>query len=277
MARIPVETLIHVNQLLGDFAGANRFYHDVFGAREYMNSYHPGEERDASLFLIGDTCIELFSPRTESSLLGRQLRRFGDGWHSFEWKVTDLEQAKAVLDDQGIRCGSYYPGGFLMTHPKDTHGMILELCPHDMANDPRLEPGWTPAAWREHPMGIEALDCINVAAADRQTTVDFLVDLVGAEPLYEVDRPAVGGRVTGLRVADHVVEIIGATDPDGQVAAYMSAYGARLRSIRFKVGDLSKVEHHLGSAGIRTVSGDSEGSLAIDPRDNYGALWQFAE
>jgi catechol 2,3-dioxygenase-like lactoylglutathione lyase family enzyme len=277
MAQIPVETLIHVNQLLGDFEGANRFYQDVFAAREYMNSYHEGEERDASLFLIGDTCIELFSPRTETSLLGRQLNRFGDCWHSWEWKVPDLAQAKAVLDDRGIRCGSYYPGAFLMTHPKDTHGMILELCPHDMANDPRLEPDWTPTPWQEHPMGIEGLDCVSVAATDMTAAVDFLVDLVGAEPLYEVDRPLVGGRAVGLQVADHVVEIIGATDPDARVGAYLAAVGARLRSIRFTVRDLSSVERHLASKGIGTVPGDFEGSLAIDPADNYGVLWQFTE
>lgn len=194
MARIPVETLIHINQLLGDFGEANGFYQDVFAAREYMNSYHDVEERDASLFLVGDACIELFSPRTETSLLGRQLNRFGDGWHSFEWKVPDLEQAKSALDEMGIRCGSYYPGGFLMTHPKDSFGVILEMCPHDMANDPRLESGWSSAPWREHPLGIEGLDCIGVAPADPQGAVEFFVNLVGAEQVYEVERPTIKGR-----------------------------------------------------------------------------------
>ncbi len=125
MGAIRVEYLVHINQLLGDFAEANSFYERVFDAQEYMNAYHPGEERDASLFLVGDTCIELFSPRTSNSLLGRQLSRFGDSWHSFEWKVEDLERAKAALDERGIRTGSYYPGGFLMTHPKDCHGFLL--------------------------------------------------------------------------------------------------------------------------------------------------------
>ena len=164
-----------------------------------------------------------------------------------------------------------------MTHPKDSYGMILEMCPHDMANDPRLEPGWTPAPWREHPMGIDGLDCIGVAAADPQGAVEFLVTLVGAEQVYEVDRPAIKARATGLRVADHIIEIVGATDPDSPVGAYAAAPGPALRSIRFKVRDLASVDRHLASKGLRTSPGDFDGSLALEPADNYGVLWQFAE
>jgi catechol 2,3-dioxygenase-like lactoylglutathione lyase family enzyme len=278
MSSIQVEKLIHINQVLGDFDGANRFYHDVFGALEYMNSYHPQEERDASLFLIGDTCIELFSPRTETSLLGRQLKRFGDSWHSFEWRVPDLELAKAALEERGIRLGSYYPGGFLMTHPKDTHGMILEICPLEMANDPRLEPDWSDSPWREdHPMRIQGLNCMSVAVRDLDSATEFLVDLVRAEPVYEIERSEIQGRAMGLRVADHVIELVEPIGSDGAVTAYIDTFGPRLRSIHFQVADLPAAENHLNSHGLRTAPGDFKGATAIDPADNYGVLWQFTE
>ncbi|HLG68453.1 MAG TPA: VOC family protein [Acidimicrobiales bacterium] len=278
MAPITVEKLIHVNQLLGDFARANAFYRDVFGAQEYMNSYHEGEERDASLFLVGDTCIELFSPRTATSLLGRQLARFGDSWHSFEWKVSDLEEAKAALDARGVRLGSYYPGSFLMTHPRDTHGMIIELCPHEMANDPRLEPGWSPEPWRDrHPLGIERLNHLSCAVRDLPGAVTFVTELTGAEHLYEVDRPAIGGRAAGLWLTDHVLELVEPTTGDGAVAAYLEQMGPRLRSIQFRVVDLARARRHLEEMGLRTVPGDTASAFGIDPRDNFGVLWQFTE
>ncbi|MET0626986.1 MAG: hypothetical protein ABW033_00850, partial [Acidimicrobiia bacterium] len=84
MGSLTVEKVIHINQVLGDFEAANRFYADVFAAAEYMNSYDEGERRDASLFVIGDTCIELFSPRDDQSLLGANLAKYGDSFHSFE-------------------------------------------------------------------------------------------------------------------------------------------------------------------------------------------------
>ena len=278
MAAITVEKLIHINQLLGNFDGANRFYHDIFAAQEYMNSYHDGERRDASLFLVGDTCIELFSPRDDESLLGRSLARWGDGWHSFEWKVPDLERAKDALEARGVRLGSYYPGGFLMTHPRDTHGMILEICPSEMLHDPRLEPGFRAAPWRdEHPLGIERLNRMSAAVRDLAEATSFFVDLVGAEPIYDVDRPAIGARTVGLWIADHVLELAQPTDDGGAVGTYMTRFGPRLRSIQFRVRDVAQARAYLEDKGLRVVPADPAGAIAIDPRDNYGVLWEFSE
>lgn len=278
MSVIEVEKLTHINQLLGDFVEANRFYHEVFMAQEYMNSYHEAEKRDASLFVVGDTCIELFSPRTPTSSLGRQLSRFGDCWHSLEWKVPDLEAAKATLDERNIRQGSYYPGSFLMTHPKDSHGMILEMCPHEMPNDPRLEPDWTPAPWSdEHPIGIVGLNYLSVAVRDLPGAAEFLTDLVGAEPIYEIDREPAGGRAVGLRIADHVIELLAPTRSSGPAGSYMERFGPRMRSIIFQVKSLRALEIYLAERQLRTVPGDFTGATGIDPADNYGVLWQFTE
>jgi hypothetical protein len=274
---ITVEKLLHINQLLGDFAGANRFYREVFAAEEYMNNYHEGEQRDASLFVIGDTCIELFAPRTDTSLLGRQLARFGDSWHSFEWKVPDLEEARDALVERGIRLGSYYPGSFLMTHPKDTYGMILEMHPREMANDPRMKPGWSAKPWVDHPVGITALNCISVAVRELEAAADFLADLVGAVPFYETVRTPVGARARGMRVSDHTIELVTPTSPAGEVSHYMDRFGPRIRSIRFQVKDLPSARAHLESHHLRTIPGDFEGSFGLDPADNYGVLWQFTE
>src|SRR4051794_26953959 len=94
MSSLTVTKLLHVNQLVDDFDAARAFYARVFGAREYWTGYDEAENRDASLFVIGDTCIELFAPRDRTSLLGASLARFGNSWHSFEWQVPDLEQAR---------------------------------------------------------------------------------------------------------------------------------------------------------------------------------------
>jgi catechol 2,3-dioxygenase-like lactoylglutathione lyase family enzyme len=278
MSAIQVEKIVHINQLLKDFDGANEFYRDVFAAREYMRNYFEGEQRDASLFLIGDTCIELFSPRTDTSALGRQLARFGDSWHSFEWKVPDLAAAKEVLESRGIRIATYMENGFLMTHPRDTYGMVLELCPLEMQGDLRLLPDWSPDYWRdEHPLGISGLNCMSSAVADLDETLAFFVEVFGAQPCYEVDRPAIKGRAAGLRFPDHVLELVQPTDDTGSVAAYIARYGPRLRTIVFRVTDLEAATRYLHDKGVRTVTGDFHGSMAIDPQDNFGVLWQFTE
>jgi len=277
MTTLQVEKVIHINQLLREFAAANRFYADVFGAVEYMNNYDPGEDRDASLFVIGDTCIELFSPRGEESLLGRSLARFGDSWHSFEWKVPDIEAAKAAFDERGVRVTTYRPGSFFMTHPKDGHGLLFEICPDEMANDPRLGPGWTTAPWRdEHPLGIDRLHSMGAAVVDLDAATAFLSDLTGTDVLYRATRPGVG-EVAGLFIGDTCIELVQPDSDDSPVARYIARYGARLRSLQFRVRDVDAVRGHFVAHGLRTGPGDAEGWLALAPEDNYGVLYQFTE
>jgi catechol 2,3-dioxygenase-like lactoylglutathione lyase family enzyme len=275
MTQLQPEKVLHINQVLGPFEEANRFYEDVFGAVEYMNSYDEGERRDASLFLVGDTCIELFSPRDDESLLGRNLRRHGPSFHSFEWKVPDLDAAREAFLERGVRITTDRPGSFFMTHPKDCHGLLLELCPHEMANDPRNEDGWDPAPWRNGPLGIDRLNAMSAAVLDVSAAAAWVHDLTGAEPLYEEDRPGIG-RAVGFWIGGTALELV---EPaaEGPVAEHVSHLGARLRSIGFRVADVDAAAEHLRSKGLRVVPGDVEGSIAIHPDDNYGVLWQFTE
>jgi catechol 2,3-dioxygenase-like lactoylglutathione lyase family enzyme len=276
MGSLEVEKVIHINQVLGAFEEANDFYADVFGAQEYMNSYDPGERRDASLFVIGDTCIELFSPRDDESLLGTNLARYGDSWHSFELKVPDLDAAKEVMDEHGVRVTTYRPGSFFMVHPKDTHGLLLEVCSHDMSNDPRVETGWTAEPWRDHPMGIRQLNNLSCAVRDLGDASELLSVLIGADPVDREHRPAVGPYVC-FWLGDTMLELIEPESAESPVASYIEKYGPRMRSLLWQVDDVEAARRHLEGKGLGVVDGDVEGWIAIDPGDNYGVLWQFTE
>lgn len=276
MAALEVEKVIHINQVLGAFDQANGFYADVFGAREYMNSYDTEQRRDASLFVIGDTCIELFSPRDTQSLLGASLAKYGDSWHSFEVKVPDLEVAKAAMEEHGVRVTTYRPGGFFMVHPADTHGMLLEVCSHDMRNDPRLEGDWTPQPWRDHPMGITGLNNLTCAVRDLGDASEFFSVLVGADPVYRGERDGVGA-VVCFWLGDTMLELIQPESDASPVAGYIDRYGQRMRSLLWRVADVEAAGRHLVGKGLRVIQGDVPGWIALDPRDNFGVLWQFTE
>jgi catechol 2,3-dioxygenase-like lactoylglutathione lyase family enzyme len=276
MGMIEVERVIHINQVLSDFEGANRFYADVFGAVEFMNNYDEHERRDASLFVVGDTCIELFSPRDQGSLLGANLARYGDSWHSFELKVRDLEDARAAMEERDVRVTTYRPGAFFMVHPKDTHGLLLELCSHDMRGDPRLEPDWSPDPWRHHPLGIEQLQNLGCAVRDLDSAVGFVSCLLGAEPIHRGTRSGVGNLAT-FWLGDTAIELVEPDSERSPVAEYIERYGPRMRSLLWKVSDVDAAGRYLDSKGLRVVRGDVDDWIAIDPRDNYGVLWQFTD
>jgi catechol 2,3-dioxygenase-like lactoylglutathione lyase family enzyme len=276
---LAVNKLVHVNQVVDDFEAAAAFYADVFGAREYWRGYDEDQRRDASLFVVGDLCIELFAPVDADSLLGASLARFGNSWHSFEWQVPDLEEARAALDERGVRVTTYRPGEFLMVHPGDCHGMLLELCPLEMGGDPRIEPDWTPEPWRtEHPLGVTGLHNLSVAVRDLPAATAWLTALVsGAEVVHSEPRDEVDADATGVRVADHVVELVAPRSSDGPVAGYVQRFGQRLRSIEIGVLDLDRARDHLEGKGLRTVEGSRTGAFAVAEDDNWGVRWEFAE
>jgi catechol 2,3-dioxygenase-like lactoylglutathione lyase family enzyme len=269
--------LVHVNQVVDDFDAARAFYAAVFGAREYWSGFDEAERRDASLFVIGDLCIELFAPRDAESLLGASLARFGNSWHSLEWQVPDLEEAHAALTARGVRIPTYRPGQFLMTHPGDCHGLLIELTPLEMSGDPRIEPGWSPAPWRDdHPLGVTGLNSLSVAVRDLDAAAQWLSDLIGAEPVPRTSRPAIDADVVSFGVAGSVVELVRARSADGPVGAYVERYGQRLRSIEIGVVDVDRAESYLAGHGLRVLPGSRPGAIAVAEEDNWGVRWEFA-
>jgi catechol 2,3-dioxygenase-like lactoylglutathione lyase family enzyme len=280
-ARIPsplvVGKLVHVNQLVDDFAAARAFYARVFGAQEYWTGHDEAERRDASLFVVGDVCIELFAPRDRTSLLGASLQRFGNSWHSLEFQVADLEAARAALVERGVRIPTYRPGEFLMVHPGDCHGLLLELCPLEMEGDPRIEPGWSAAPWRdEHPLGVAGLHSVGVAVRDLPAARDWLTGLLGTTPAYQESRPGIGADVVGVPMGDTVLELVAARVPESPVADYVGRFGQRLRSIELGVRDVAGAVAHLEGAGLRVVDGSRPGAVAVAEEDNWGVRWEFA-
>ncbi|WP_299950426.1 VOC family protein [uncultured Modestobacter sp.] len=269
--------LAHVNQLVDDIDAAESFYTDVLGARTFWRQYDQDENRDACLFLVGDVCIELFAPRDEHSLLGAALARYGNSWHSFEWHVPDLDEARVALVERGVRIPVDRPGAFLMTHPADCHGMLLELSPLTMPGDPRAEPGWGPASWRDRdPLGITGLHRVTVAVRDLTAATGWLTGLLGVPAPAAEHRRELDADVVSVPVADHVVELVQARQDTGPIADHVRRWGQRLRSIELGVTDLDRATGHLRGRGLRVEPGSRAGAVAIAAADNWGVRWELA-
>lgn len=266
----------HVNQVVADFGAAKAFYRDVLGAEIYWEGWDEEAKRDAALMVLGHTPTELFAPAEHTSLLGQNLQRFGESFHSFEWQVADLEEAKAVFEEKGVRLTTYRPGSFFMTHPKDGHGLLFEICSHDMPGDPRLDEGFSDERWRNGPLGLLRLNAMGVAVRELEPAVEFFQALSGGEEVYREKRPGVGN-VAGVWVADMITEFIEPDGDDSPVAAYIDRLGPRIRSLDFQVKDTAAVSAHLGANDVRVAPADVPDDILIDPRDNFGLMFQFSE
>jgi catechol 2,3-dioxygenase-like lactoylglutathione lyase family enzyme len=148
-----------------------------------------------------------------------------------------------------------------------------------MAGDPRIEAGWDPAPWRdEHPLGVTGLHGLSIAVRDAAAATDWLTGLVaGAEVAYREPRAEGSADAVGVRIADHVVELVQPRGTAGPVADYIGRSGQRLRSVEFGVLDAGAARAYLEQKGLRTVVGSRDGAFAVAEGDNWGVRWEFAE
>ena len=81
-----------------------------------------------------DHTIELLEPNTESSVIKKFLNKKGQGMHHIALQVDDIENAISYLKSNNIKLIYESPqvgaDQKLITfiHPKDTPGILIELC-----------------------------------------------------------------------------------------------------------------------------------------------------
>ena len=103
-----------------------------------------------AVFPIGDTFLEVVSPKEPGTTAGRLLqKRGGDGGYMVILQVDDLEQARARVRDASARIADEADrdgAAFTHIHPKDIGGAILSL--DRMVPKERWE--WGGPHWQSH-------------------------------------------------------------------------------------------------------------------------------
>ena len=105
-----------------------------------------------AVFPIGETFLEVVSPRQDGTTAGRLLeKRGGDGGYMVILQVEDIAKARGRIAEAGARVvkqADLQGGTVAMTHvhPKDVGGAILSL---DFMH-PRDRWEWGGPVWREH-------------------------------------------------------------------------------------------------------------------------------
>jgi catechol 2,3-dioxygenase-like lactoylglutathione lyase family enzyme len=103
-----------------------------------------------AVFPIGDTFLEIVSPKEPGTTAGRLLqKRGGDGGYMVILQVDDLEQARARVRDASARIADELDrdgAAFTHIHPKDIGGAILSL--DRMIPKERWE--WGGPHWQSH-------------------------------------------------------------------------------------------------------------------------------
>jgi catechol 2,3-dioxygenase-like lactoylglutathione lyase family enzyme len=242
----------------------------------------PKAEYHAFLFATGSVLFEAFCPAVW--LLGA---RYGPHVVGVEYQA-DMATVVAAVAERGMRIirESRYerdlagnPGYALHTHPADGFGVSYEFYHDDFHtwNWPELGGRIRPVAdWAGHPLGHAGQWGYTHVVADIDAASAFLQGFLSAKPVYEAERPEIGGRALGLRIADVTVELQTPTGP-GELARHHYRYGDGIRSTVFAVRSVAAARAHLAARGLPIVPGSLPGAVAVPAEANQGVIFEFVE
>lgn len=123
--------IAHVGIAVSDLQAALAFYRDVLGLVP-----HPPELADGATILslpFGESEVELLTPLTQDSPIGKFLAKRGPGIHHICYRVPDLDAALEACRRAGYRLVDDVPRPgaagrrIAFVHPKATAGILLEL------------------------------------------------------------------------------------------------------------------------------------------------------
>ncbi|MTB27575.1 MAG: hypothetical protein F2923_02925, partial [Actinobacteria bacterium] len=198
-----IGNMIHFVHMTDDVHKLNDFYARVFGGYRYMGidelNYLPPEDRWASLVMVADTCIETMAPNFPIDVnkpVGKFYTKFGQHLHSVGYKVDDLAGLADRLLEKGIYIGA--PGGgkiekldpetvYFYPSPRDTAGLMVELCKTDMRNDPKDQDTYTELMrlYEQHPMTFDRFAYVTLGVKDLDSAVATYVDVMQAVPIQD--------------------------------------------------------------------------------------------
>ena len=163
--------MIHLSRDLDEL---NRWYIDAFGVVGFWGwpepDYFEPERRLASMFMLGDVCIETVAPADPddtSTALGRALARRGAQIYSIAFRDDDLVGRGRRLTDAGVEVGELSTATrFFVPHPRHTAGVRVEFL-----NVP----------FGDEPSDGLAFDHLTARVEDVASARDRFVDLLGAD------------------------------------------------------------------------------------------------
>lgn len=260
----------HVNAVVQDFDASVAHFGQAYGAGLMLDM--PQKEFHACLIEMGRVIFELFVPH--DFLLSARL---GPHYVGLEWQA-DMDEVRAALADHGLRTVRDI-GIALHTHPEDCFGVAHEFYAGEFhSRDWPLLGGPIRSAgyWRdEHPLGLAGLGGYTHVVEDLDAASAFYRGFLGAQPVFDEDRPAIAGRAQGLKVADALVELLMPTG-EGWLDRQLRRQGQGILSTVLAVGDATQARHYCVSRGIPLEDGTAPGRLAVPAAANQGIMFEFA-
>lgn len=285
--------LAHVSWALADNAdrpACDDFFLDIFGAQTAFEmlitpeTAKMGLDREERLMMLGDTMVIPIAAAGKGAEpgnpIGEMLRRSSgpNRWLGVALKVSDLPSADAWFRERGFKL-HYDPGmeaHYFLIGRGQALGMRIEVLVQDLPGDPRRDPQWSPAYWRdEHPLGIEGLQSIGVSAPSLDEARSVFAGKFDWPEIAARALPGEDADCAAFNMGDTVIEAMVPRGADTPLARHVTQTKG-IYCITFKVRSAKAAADYLRSKGLELI-GDESDRFAVRPEQAHGRLIYFTE
>lgn len=290
---MPAMPLAHVSFAVPDNdtrLECDAFFIDVFGAETAHEllvtpeTEKMGLDREERLMMIGDTMVipiaAAGSGLSKDSPTGEMLRRSAAPmrWLGVALKVADLKAADAWFREQGFKL-HYDPGmeaHYFLISRGQAMGMRIEVLAQDLPGDPRRDPAWTPAKWRdEHPLGIEGLQAIGISTESVDDAGELFAEQLGWMEMEHRELEDIDADCAPFLMGDVVLEALESRSERSALAVHARDIKG-IYCLTFKVKSAPDAANYLRSKGLELV-GNVADRFAIRPDQAFGRLIYFTD
>lgn len=285
--------LAHIDWAIDDNdvrKACDAFLIEVFGAEVAFEMLVTPEteafrfDREETLLVIGDVMLIPIAPAGEGlkagSPIGEMLRKNARAgkWIGLALRTPDLAAAAEAFQARGFR-PRYDPGmenHYFMISPRELLGFRLEVMQGDLPNDPRVQPDWAPAPWRDdHPLGLLGLQSIGVSCAGLEEARALFVDRLGGMALARRSLAAEAAECAAFQLGDAVFEAMQPLVVDSPLAGHLREVQG-IYSLTFQVRDAAAAAGYLRGKGL-TLQGDQQSRFWIAPEEAFGRRFVFTD
>jgi methylmalonyl-CoA/ethylmalonyl-CoA epimerase len=136
-----MQKIEHIGIAVKSLETAIPVYEKLLGSPCYKTELVKSEQVNTAFFQSGPNKVELLESTDPGGVIARFIEKKGEGLHHIAFAVTDIEAEMARLKSEGFVLLNDKPKEgadnklVCFLHPKDTTGVLIELCMDMNDND----------------------------------------------------------------------------------------------------------------------------------------------
>jgi len=129
-----IKHIDHIGIAVKSIDEGKRFYTDILGLAMVKTEVIEEQKVKTGFLPISDSELELLESTAPDSPVAKYIESRGEGIQHIAFRVENIEEALKELKEKGVRLIDQEPrkgagrARIAFIHPKETHGVLVELC-----------------------------------------------------------------------------------------------------------------------------------------------------